>query len=80
MGVYVWAVGNKTWKLVEELDVKKSEKAVERIITGQHLRILHYPTPSAETEILNDAYAFGKAAGIQCHEFPTTAEAALEKA
>lgn len=79
-GVCVWAVGNKACKLVEELDVQKNEKGVQRILTDQHLRALQPAHSKAENGVVEDVYALGDAADILDHELPTTAEVAVQKA
>lgn len=80
-GLAVWAAGNKSTKLVEELDVRKSEGGMERIMTDRYLRVFH-PSESkkGDGEILEGVYALGDAADIVGHELPATAEVAVQKA
>ncbi|KAI0021715.1 hypothetical protein F4780DRAFT_262219 [Xylariomycetidae sp. FL0641] len=73
-GLLIWATGNKASSLSEQLDVKKPEKGLPRILTDQHLRVLK-PDGSA----IPDAYALGDAADIDGHTLPTLAEVALQK-
>jgi NADH:ubiquinone reductase (non-electrogenic) len=53
-GVYVWAIGNKSCKLVEDLAVKKSEKGVQRTMTDSYLRVLQPSDSNSESGIVND--------------------------
>lgn len=76
-GVCVWATGNKACGLVEDLDVRKSEKGMERILTDRHLRVLR---KGEGGEVFDGVYALGDAADIANHELPTTAEVAVQKA
>lgn len=76
-GVCVWATGNKASKLVEDMDVRKSEGGMERILTDRYLRVLRKGDGS---EVVDGVYALGDAADIAKHELPTTAEVAVQKA
>lgn len=80
-GLAVWAAGNKSTKLVEDLDVRKSECGMERIMTDRYLRVFH-PSESKKGggQILEGVYALGDAADIAGHELPATAEVAVQKA
>ncbi|KAG0651188.1 putative NADH dehydrogenase [Hyphodiscus hymeniophilus] len=78
-GVCVWAVGNKACKMVEELNVRKTEKGIERILTDSHLRVLQ-PDSKSGNKVLEGVWALGDAADIQGNSLPTTAEVAVQKA
>ncbi|KAI0469694.1 hypothetical protein GGR56DRAFT_662241 [Xylariaceae sp. FL0804] len=73
-GLLIWATGNKASSLVEQLDVRKPEKGLPRIITDRHLRVLR-PDGSP----IPGVYALGDAADIEGHSLPTLAEVALQK-
>ncbi|RDW78040.1 hypothetical protein BP5796_05892 [Coleophoma crateriformis] len=86
-GICVWAVGNKASSLVEELDVKKSENGMERLVTDQYLRVLKDTNAKMEDGkfgnfkgVWEDVFALGDAADIWGNPLPTTAEVALQKA
>lgn len=79
-GVCVWAAGNKASKLVEEMDVRKSDGGMERIITDRWLRVLKTSKEGEDTGLVDGVYALGDAADIIEHELPTTAEVAVQKA
>ncbi|KAI1336077.1 hypothetical protein F5Y15DRAFT_395951 [Xylariaceae sp. FL0016] len=73
-GLLIWATGNKASSLVEQLDVKKPDGGLPRILTDEYLRVLR-PDRSA----VPNAYALGDAADIEDHTLPTLAEVALQK-
>jgi NADH:ubiquinone reductase (non-electrogenic) len=73
-GMLIWATGNGVNPLLDNLDVKKAEKGLPRILTDKYLRVLR-PDGSA----MEDAYALGDAADIDGHSLPTLAEVALQK-
>ncbi|TEA16016.1 putative NADH dehydrogenase [Colletotrichum sidae] len=73
-GLLIWATGNKASPLVEQLDVKKPEKGLPRILTDKYLRVLR-PDGSP----MEDVYALGDAADIDGESLPTLAEVALQK-
>ena len=73
-GMLLWATGNKASTLVEQLDVKKPEKGMPRILTDKYLRVLRPDGTARE-----DAYGLGDAADIEGHTLPTLAEVALQK-
>jgi NADH:ubiquinone reductase (non-electrogenic) len=73
-GLLLWSTGNSANSLVEELDVKKPEKGMPRILTDKYLRILR-PDGSS----IKEAFAAGDAADIDGNSMPTLAEVALQK-
>jgi NADH:ubiquinone reductase (non-electrogenic) len=84
-GICIWATGNKASQLVEDLDVRKSEGGMKRILTDKHLRVLQTPTKQQKenderTDPMPGVYALGDAADILGSELPTTAEVATQKA
>lgn len=73
-GMLLWATGNQACSLVEQLDVKKPEKGMPRILTDKYLRVLRPDgTP------MDNAFAMGDAADIDGYSLPTLAEVALQK-
>ena len=73
-GMLLWATGNKANTLLDQLDVKKPEKGMPRILTDNYLRALRPDgTP------IEDTFAIGDAADIEGHSMPTLAEVALQK-
>jgi NADH:ubiquinone reductase (non-electrogenic) len=84
-GICIWATGNKSSGLVENLGVRKSEGGMSRILTDQHLRVLQIPNKQQKennerSSPIPDLYALGDAADILGSELPTTAEVAVQKA
>ncbi|KAK5127620.1 hypothetical protein LTR85_006960 [Meristemomyces frigidus] len=73
-GLLLWATGNKAANLLDNLDVKKPEHGMPRILTDKYLRALR-PDGSP----IEDAFAIGDAADIEGHSLPTLAEVALQK-
>lgn len=73
-GLLIWATGNKANALLDDLDVKKPEKGMPRILTDKYLRVMR-PDGSAR----EDAFALGDAADIEGQSLPTLAEVALQK-
>jgi len=73
-GLLLWATGNGANPLLDDLDVKKPEKGLPRILTDKYLRVLRSDGSSME-----DAYALGDAADIDGFSLPTLAEVALQK-
>ena len=80
-GVLLWVAGNKNGKLVEELDVKKSEGGLVRMLTDRHLRLQRTERniSAADGPIYPDVFALGDAADIESDPLPTTAEVAVQK-
>lgn len=73
-GMLLWATGNKANTLVENLNVKKPEKGLPRILTDRSLRALR-----PDGTVIEDAYALGDAADIDGFTLPTLAEVAMQK-
>jgi len=80
-GILLWVAGNKNVKLVEELDVKKSEGGLVRMLTDRHLRLQRNERniSAADGAIYPDVFALGDAADIEADPLPTTAEVAVQK-
>lgn len=78
-GVAVWCAGNKATTLVEGLEVRKSEGAMQRVLTDKYLRVLKPENEEGES-YLENVYALGDAADIEGMNHPPTAEVALQKA
>jgi len=80
-GVLLWVAGNKNGKLVEELDVKKSEGGLVRMLTDRHLRLQRNERniSAADGTVYPDVFALGDAADIESDPLPTTAEVAVQK-
>jgi NADH:ubiquinone reductase (non-electrogenic) len=83
----VWATGNKSVPLIDEMVARKSTKGLRRLITDNRLRVYKAPSsPTASTESLPEGeiyegvYALGDAADIYNQPLPTTAEVAVQKA
>ena len=76
-GMLVWATGNKAVPLTMNLDVRKTEKGLIRILTDSHLRVFK---SKASDEIYDNVFALGDAADIEGASLPTTAEVAVQKA
>ncbi|PBP19528.1 external NADH-ubiquinone oxidoreductase 2 [Diplocarpon rosae] len=75
-GIAVWAAGNKTCGLVEEMHgVMKDDKGM--LVTDQYLRVL---ADGKEGEVVDGVWALGDAAGVQDDSLPATAEVAVQKA
>ncbi|PNS17840.1 hypothetical protein CAC42_17 [Sphaceloma murrayae] len=73
-GMLLWATGNKANSLLDQLDTKKPEKGMPRIMTDMHLRIIR-----PDGRVMDDAYAAGDAADIEGYTLPPLAEVALQK-
>jgi len=76
-GLLIWATGNKNVPLLEELDVRKTEKGLKRILTDSWLRIF---SGKGEDSLYEGVFALGDAADIDGTALPTTAEVAVQKA
>ena len=75
-GMLVWATGNKAVKLVEDLDLRKTERGLVRILTDKRLRAFR----SSDSDVYENVFALGDAADIDGASLPTTAEVAVQKA
>lgn len=73
-GMVIWTAGNKQCKLVDDLDVAKTD-GLPRIMTDEYLHVL-----DDKWESMRDVYALGDAADIRKQFLPTTAEVAVQKA
>ena len=73
-GLLLWATGNSAAAIVENLDCKKTENGVPRILTDEHLRVLRQDGTPTE-----NVYALGDAADIDGQSLPMLAEVALQK-
>lgn len=73
-GMVIWTAGNKQCKLVDDLDVAKTD-GLPRIMTDEYLHVL-----DNKWESMRDVYALGDAADIRKQFLPTTAEVAVQKA
>ena len=73
-GLVIWATGNKSVPLVDNLPVRKT-KGLPRIMTDDFLRVF-----DDDSHILEGVYALGDAADIEGASLPTTAEVACQKA
>lgn len=76
-GMLVWATGNKAVTLVENLDLRKTQRGLIRILTDDHLRVFQSSDSDA---IYDNVFALGDAADIDGASLPTTAEVAVQKA
>ncbi|KAL8705151.1 MAG: hypothetical protein Q9201_001718 [Fulgogasparrea decipioides] len=76
-GMLLWVTGNKATPLVMDLDVRKTEKGLVRILTDSHLRVFK---SKGSDEVYDDIFALGDAADVQGASLPTTAEVAVQKA
>lgn len=78
-GMLIWATGNKNVPLIEQLEVRKTEKGLRRILTDDHLRVYKNAVENSD-EIFEHVFALGDAADIDGASLPTTAEVAVQKA
>jgi NADH:ubiquinone reductase (non-electrogenic) len=76
-GILLWVAGNKSVPLVDNLDVKKSEHGLVRVLTDSHLRV---KKSGNDGDVYSDVFALGDAADIEGLSMPTTAEVAVQKA
>ncbi|KAK5096476.1 hypothetical protein LTR70_001650 [Exophiala xenobiotica] len=76
-GMLVWATGNKSVPLLDELDVRKTQKGLTRILTDSRLRVF---SGKDEASLHEGVFALGDAADIDGAALPTTAEVAVQKA
>ncbi|KAH9815727.1 putative NADH dehydrogenase [Teratosphaeria destructans] len=78
-GAVIWTAGNKQCPLVDNLDTAKTD-GLPRIMTDEHLHVLHPTQEGAGLLPFPDVYALGDAADIKKRFLPTTAEVAVQKA
>ncbi|KAI4094904.1 MAG: hypothetical protein LQ344_001949 [Seirophora lacunosa] len=76
-GMLLWVTGNKAVPLITDLEVRKSEKGLVRILTDSRLRVFKSRDSDA---IYDNVFALGDAADIDGSSLPTTAEVAVQKA
>lgn len=76
-GMLVWATGNKNVPLLDELDVRKTQKGLKRILTDSRLRVVKAKDDDA---LYDGVFALGDAADVDGASLPTTAEVAVQKA
>ncbi|UKZ82664.1 hypothetical protein TrVFT333_010458 [Trichoderma virens FT-333] len=74
-GMLIWATGNKSIPLVDNLNIRKTEQGLRRILTDDHLN-----TFAPDGSIMQNVFAMGDAADIEDGTLPTTAEVAIQKA
>ena len=77
-GILLWVAGNKSVQFVDDLDVKKTEQGLSRMLTDEYLRVKK--TQGGDTEAFTNVFALGDAADIEGDSLPTTAEVAVQKA
>ncbi|KAL8687449.1 MAG: hypothetical protein Q9218_006384 [Villophora microphyllina] len=73
----LWVTGNKAVPLVADLNVRKTEKGLIRILTESHLRVFK---ARGSDDVYDNVFALGDAADIDGSSLPTTAEVAVQKA
>ncbi|KAL8871023.1 MAG: hypothetical protein Q9174_003065 [Haloplaca sp. 1 TL-2023] len=76
-GMLLWVTGNKAVPLLADLNVRRTEKGLVRIMTDSHLRVFQ---SKDSDKVYDNVFALGDAADIQGHSLPTTAEVAVQKA
>lgn len=80
-GVLLWVAGNKSVPFVDNLDVKKTEHGLVRILTDSMLRVKKKKKKDGDMgdPFYPDVFALGDAADVEGQSLPTTAEAAVQK-
>ena len=76
-GILLWVAGNRSISFVDDLDVKKTQHGLRRILTDEYLRIKRN---NESNEVHPDVFALGDAADVEGNPLPTTAEVAVQKA
>ncbi|KAI4159451.1 MAG: hypothetical protein L6R39_000353 [Caloplaca ligustica] len=76
-GMLLWVTGNKAVPLITDLQVRKTERGLIRILTDNHLRVFK---SKESDEVYDNVFALGDAADIEGNSLPTTAEVAVQKA
>ncbi|RAQ71676.1 disulfide oxidoreductase [Aspergillus flavus] len=74
-GMLIWATGNRSIPLVDQLQLRKTEHGLVRILTDDHLNAF-----SPDGNVIPNVFAMGDAADIEGGTLPTTAEVAIQKA
>lgn len=75
-GMLLWTTGSKAAPLVTDLNVRKTEKGLIRILTDSYLLVFK---SKGSDEVYDDVFALGDAADIEGSSLPTTAEVAVQK-
>lgn len=82
-GMLIWATGNKHVPLLEDLDVRLSQRGLRRILTDDHCRVFRGgggDDDDKASAVHDGVFALGDAADIEGASLPTTAEVAVQKA
>ncbi|KAK0762966.1 hypothetical protein N5P37_004492 [Trichoderma harzianum] len=74
-GMLIWATGNKSVPLIDQLNLRKTDKGLVRILTDDHLNAF-----APDGTVLPNVFALGDAGDIEGGTLPTTAEVAIQKA
>lgn len=74
-GMLIWATGNKSVPLIDDLRVRKTEHGLTRLLTDHHLNVF-----APDGSVIPNVFAMGDAADIEGGTLPTTAEVAIQKA
>ncbi|KAJ5865873.1 disulfide oxidoreductase [Penicillium rubens] len=74
-GMLIWATGNRSIPLIDQLQLRKTERGLTRILTDDHLNVF-----SPDGSVIPNVFAMGDAADIEGGTLPTTAEVAIQKA
>ncbi|KAF3007151.1 hypothetical protein E8E15_001513 [Penicillium rubens] len=74
-GMLIWATGNRSIPLIDNLALRKTEHGLSRILTDDRLNVL-----SPDGDAISNVFAMGDAADIEGGTLPTTAEVAIQKA
>ncbi|KIW23433.1 uncharacterized protein PV07_11628 [Cladophialophora immunda] len=76
-GMLIWATGNKHVPLLDQIDVKLSQRGLKRVLTDDHLRVFQNGDIG---QVHDGVFALGDAADVEGASLPTTAEVAVQKA
>lgn len=76
-GILLWAAGNQSVPFIHELDAKKTQHGLCRVLTNEHLLM---KKRGGTDEVYSNIFALGDAADVDGCSLPTTAEVALQKA
>lgn len=74
-GMLIWATGNRSVPLIDDLKLRKTEHGLTRLLTDDHLNVF-----SLDGNVIPNVFAMGDAADIEGGTLPTTAEVAIQKA
>jgi NADH:ubiquinone reductase (non-electrogenic) len=75
-GILLWVTGNKSVPLVDTLDLWKTPRGLQRILTDKYLNV---KKTNVSGTVIDNIYALGDAADIEGNPMPTTAEVAVQK-